>query len=319
MNNNLVIHKLPTDVLLTIISKLTLLDLIKLLTANRFFYQLINNNNQIWKQYYLRTLYHKYIILPNSIHNHCSQTFPILYLYEIKNNKKFKAFGTPIPPDNNNLVNCLQNINYPVGRNHEFPLHTNTIINKNGNIEFYSLKSYDPSNFSLYTKYTPFINGVECKFIYIEKQNINFKKKIGNKPLYHTYQNPKKTFLCSCMNYQPEMFNYVFDKNILQNYKNYYKEFRCNEHQGNLKKNILQNWKEYNKSQNLCQLCQNPTHYDITTMNPPTQCIKFKSFKQVFKINSMANKYWSTRWSIFFKIKRYFHYWKTHRNNDYIN
>ena len=43
---------------------------------------------------------------------------------------------------------------------------------------------------------------------------------------------------------------------------------------------IYEKWSDYNKKNNINNFCQNPRHYDLTTMNPPTECLNFKSFKK---------------------------------------
>ena len=47
------------------------------------------------------------------------------------------------------------------------------------------------------------------------------------------------------------------------------------------RKDMINKWKAYNESVGLHCLCQDPTHYDIDTLDMPDSCKRFKSFKKV--------------------------------------
>lgn len=47
---------------------------------------------------------------------------------------------------------------------------------------------------------------------------------------------------------------------------------------------VMKKWKEYNESKGLSQLCQNPMHYEFSTLELPASCRNFKNMKkQVIK------------------------------------
>ena len=47
------------------------------------------------------------------------------------------------------------------------------------------------------------------------------------------------------------------------------------------KKDIYEKWKKYNESKGLHNLCQDPLHYDIDTLDIPSSCRGFKNYKKV--------------------------------------
>ena len=47
------------------------------------------------------------------------------------------------------------------------------------------------------------------------------------------------------------------------------------------RKDIYEKWKAYNESVDLHQWCQDPTHYDIDTLDIPSSCRGFKNYKKV--------------------------------------
>ena len=307
------IKVLNKDTLNIIVDFLPLKDLINMIKTDKSFFQIIENNKDIWKKFYLKSLINKYHILPESIHNHNPVSNSILYLYEIQNQKKFKTGNFVGGLSRQHELGFIyinervKNINYPKISEHNFPFNTNTLINKQGNIEFYSHKGCNAELVPT-TRYNPVIDGMTYKFIYIEKKFIKFKKVIGNKPLILTYRTPEKTFNCSCIKFQPDLYSHIFNNETVNGYNQIMYNGMSLSTLNDFKNMIYEKWSNYNKKNNINNLCQNPRHYDLTTMNPPTECLNFKSFKKAFKINSLTNKYWE-RWDIFFKIKRYFKVW----------
>ena len=307
------IKELNEDILYIILDLLTIKDLINMIKTDKYFFKIIEKSKHIWKKFYLNSLVDKYHILSGSIHNYNPVSNSLLYLYEIQHQEKFKTRrfidGLPIlyDYDLSNLNERIKNINYPKISQHNFPFHTNTLINKQGNIEFYSYKQFN-NCIVPETQYNPVIEGMTYKYIYIEKKFIKLKKVIGNKQLILCYRTPKKTFNCSCLKFQPDLYSYIFNNQNVNVYDQIMYDSVSLSSQNDFKNIIYEKWSNYNKKNNINNLCQNPRHYDLTTMNPPTECLNFKSFKKAFKINSLTNKYWE-RWDIFFKIKRYFKVW----------
>ena len=108
------------------------------------------------------------------------------------------------------------------------------------------------------------------------RKNVKFIKELGCDPYISlaTYPpfNRSSYIICNgCMRQQMvEITNagFVYDKPL---------DMDGNEYRAD----IYTKWKEYNKSKGISNICQDPTHYDMDTLEIPSSCRNFKNYKKV--------------------------------------
>ena len=109
------------------------------------------------------------------------------------------------------------------------------------------------------------------------RKNVKFIKELGCDPYvcsalrYPPYNRPDFIICNGCMRQQMvEITNagFVYDKTPDMNGDEY-------------RADIYTKWKEYNKSKGISNVCQDPTHYDMDTLEIPSSCRNFKNYKKV--------------------------------------
>jgi len=116
----------------------------------------------------------------------------------------------------------------------------------------------------------------ECLSCSPEKyKNLKFIRPLGCKPYVFPYpyghEQLVRTIMTGCMCHQHgDIFNegFVYAKPADMNL-----DIWTND--------IYKKWKTYNKSKGLKNLCQDPLHYDINTLDIPSSCRGFKNYKKV--------------------------------------
>ena len=108
-------------------------------------------------------------------------------------------------------------------------------------------------------------------------KNLKFIRSLGCKPYIfpypYTYHPVDRTILTGCMCYQ---FNDIKNEGFV-----YAKPPDEVMDLAAWKKDIYEKWKKYNESKGLHNLCQDPLHYDIDTLDIPSSCRGFKNYKKV--------------------------------------
>lgn len=118
------------------------------------------------------------------------------------------------------------------------------------------------------------IQNIENDFMWDYRTNVKFIKNLGCDPYIHCthYQITTNNIIGSgCMYCQSAMIRdagFVYSK------------------PGTMPKHVWiddihKKWKSFNKSKGICNVCQDPTHYDIETLNIPSSCRGFKNYKKV--------------------------------------
>jgi len=127
------------------------------------------------------------------------------------------------------------------------------------------------------------------------RENVKFIKELGCDPYvcyphsYPPYNRPDFIICNGCMRQQMvEITNagFVYDKPLDMDGDEY-------------RADIYTKWKEYNKSKGISNVCQDPTHYDMYTLEIPSSCRNFKNYKKVVvkklltarRTNSAEKKY----------------------------
>ena len=107
------------------------------------------------------------------------------------------------------------------------------------------------------------------------RKNVKFIKELGCDPdissMYYGYNDAAKTICYGCMKYQrSDITNsgFVYDRPADMNGYNWISDIRAK-------------WKTFNESKGLKNLCQNPAHYDIDTLEIPGSCRGFNNYKKV--------------------------------------
>ena len=133
------------------------------------------------------------------------------------------------------------------------------------------------------------------RMIWDFRKNVKFIKDLGCDPYVcypHSYPpyNRSAHIICNgCMHQQMvEITNagFVYDKPLDMDGDEY-------------RADIYTKWKEYNKSKGISNVCQDPTHYDMDTLEIPSSCRNFKNYKKVVvkklltarRTNSAEKKY----------------------------
>ena len=133
------------------------------------------------------------------------------------------------------------------------------------------------------------------RMIWDFRKNVKFIKELGCDPYVcypHSYPpyNRSAYIICNgCMRQQMvEITNagFVYDKPLDMDGDEY-------------RADIYTKWKEYNKSKGISNVCQDPTHYDMDTLEIPSSCRNFKNYKKVVvkklltarRTNSAEKKY----------------------------
>ena len=108
-------------------------------------------------------------------------------------------------------------------------------------------------------------------------KNVTFIKELGCDPyicyphIYPPYNRASYVICHGCMRQQMvEITNagFVYDKPV---------DMDGNEYRAD----IYTKWKEYNKSKGISNVCQDPTHYNMDTLEIPSSCRNFKNYKKV--------------------------------------
>ena len=123
------------------------------------------------------------------------------------------------------------------------------------------------------------IQNVENGSMWDYRKNVKFIKNLGCDPsiIWHNWwqYNPRDhtndVIRYGCMCCQSQMIKdagFVYNK------------------PGNMTKkawiaDIHKKWKSFNESNGICNVCQDPTHYDIETLDIPSSCRGFKNYKKV--------------------------------------
>ena len=109
------------------------------------------------------------------------------------------------------------------------------------------------------------------------RKNVEFIKELGCDPyinnLSYGFLNLRSSYvICNgCMRSQMvEITNagFVYDKPVFMDGDEY-------------RAVIYTKWKEYNESKGISNVCQDPTHYDMDTLEIPSSCRNFKNYKKV--------------------------------------
>ena len=242
------ITDVPDTVLLeSILPLLSIEELCKFSSVDKHF-KVLSDSNEIWKLHYLKTIQNKYRITSKSVHTFGQE----LLLYE---NTSSDLSST----DEKSIYVYKDDLSCRLWRTHPYT----------------------------YDRRVQYINREKCKFV----------KSLGCSPTlprftpYHSY-----FYTCSCMRHQ-----YI---NILRSDRG----SSCSLHAGllpskedsqlmiefrninNVPDNmsydkhrslVFKNWKAFNEKNNLVQYCQDPLHYDITTLELPDQIKDFKSLKHI--------------------------------------
>jgi hypothetical protein len=141
----------------------------------------------------------------------------------------------------------------------------------------------------LFSRVKPDVNCIKLSDYYNPynqhvRTDCEFIEYIGNVPkLYNTNNISSSIKWSSCTNCQCRQ-----DKEFLTTLSNnitndvVWNIFLLNCYEKN--KLVMKKWKEYNESKGLSQLCQDPMHYDLSTLELPSSCRNFKNMKkQVIK------------------------------------
>jgi len=127
------------------------------------------------------------------------------------------------------------------------------------------------------------------RMIWDYTNNVKFIKELGCDPYiyYYSYDNSvASTIMLGCMKSQIRdiiksdvTFDYSSDQKYLKIGFVYGKPDDMEIY--DWKSDIYKKWKTFNESQGLKNLCQNPAHYDINTLEIPCSCRGFKNYKKV--------------------------------------
>lgn len=119
------------------------------------------------------------------------------------------------------------------------------------------------------------ISNMECPMMWDYRKNVKFIKCLGCEPyiprMMGNSTNPLLFIKNGCLKCQADMIskeNFIYPRPANMNYKEWEEDIKLK-------------WKDFNESHGLHQLCQDPTHYDINTLDLPESSRGFSNYKKV--------------------------------------